>query len=68
MSQQEYIDGLKAANFKMALRGLKDVADCLSKAHEPDLHAEIKRFTRRLITRAFKVLPNDLYTQIVKGG
>lgn len=64
MSQTDYENGLRAANYTIALRGLKEVASALERAGEIALQKKCKQMGKEIITIAFKTLPRDLYRQI----
>jgi len=68
LGSDAYKTAIWAANCKMSLIYLKDIAKCFANMEEHELKAKIKRIGREVIAKAVKRLPDDLYKQIAGEG
>ena len=59
-----YQEGVKAANFRIALKHLKVAWDALIKTDRADLGKRLKKIGKLIISDAFKTLPEDLAKQL----
>jgi len=62
--EDAYQNGIKAANFRIALKHLKVARDALNKTNRADLGKQLKKIGKEIISNAFKTLPEDLAHQL----
>jgi len=60
-------EGIKAANFRIALKHLKIAWDALIKTDRADLGKRLKKIGRQIISDAFKTLPEDLARRLANS-
>lgn len=61
---EKYNEVIRANNFKLALNQLKYAVRHLEDAGEKELSKELRRFGGKVVGRAFKVLPRDVFNKM----